>query len=218
MLETHTACVSCHVCRNVNAWTVQRSRDTVLHCLHNAHQLDPPCCCKATACQLLYTLGHCWIAIARVLPNRSLHGKCKVCCMALTITRVSLLQAWFQEVAWTEAEKPIKLAARAAMLPDNLSMARQPLFCFQTMLNLLYWSCLVYDHNRVCLSGGAVGHKKDKNRSPYKLWIRQPKMLNSCFSVQAGMLSPTADTAQQPLSCFQTMLGPLHCTCLVTTR
>ena len=72
----------------------------------------------------------------------------------LTMTGMRLLQAWFQEVAWTEAEKPIKLAARAAMLPDDPSMARQPLFCFQTMLNLLYWSCLVYDHNRVGLGFG----------------------------------------------------------------
>ena len=59
------------------------------------------------------------------------------------------VQVWLQEVAWTEADKPIKLAARRAMIPDNPKMDQQPLFCYETMLKLLYWSCLVYDHDRV---------------------------------------------------------------------
>ena len=60
-----------------------------------------------------------------------------------------LLQVWLQEVAWTEADKIIKLAARSAMISDDAKMEKQPLFCYETMLNLLYWSCLVYDHDRV---------------------------------------------------------------------
>ena len=62
-----------------------------------------------------------------------------------------LLQVWKQEFAWTEADKPVKLEARAVMVPDNTRLARQPIFCFETMMNLLYWSCFVYDHKRVRL-------------------------------------------------------------------
>lgn len=59
------------------------------------------------------------------------------------------LQVWLQEFAWTEAEMPVKLEARSVMVPDNPKLAREPLFCFETMMNLLYWSCFVYDHAKV---------------------------------------------------------------------
>lgn len=32
------------------------------------------------------------------------------------------------------------------MVPYNPALAQQPIFCFETMLNLLYWSCFVYAH------------------------------------------------------------------------
>lgn len=60
------------------------------------------------------------------------------------------LQVWLQEFAWTEADKPIKLAARSSMVPNNADLARQPMFCFETMMKLLYWSCFVYDQKKVC--------------------------------------------------------------------
>ena len=56
------------------------------------------------------------------------------------------LQIWEQEIAWSEADKPIKLVAKS-MTDDSLSS--QPIFCFETMMHLLYWSCLVYDYKRV---------------------------------------------------------------------
>ncbi|KAA6429424.1 MAG: hypothetical protein FRX49_00818 [Trebouxia sp. A1-2] len=59
---------------------------------------------------------------------------------------VAASTVWLQEFAWTEADKPVKLAARSAMVPDNPKLAKQPIFCFETMMNLLYWSCYVYDH------------------------------------------------------------------------
>ena len=51
-------------------------------------------------------------------------------------------------MAWTEADKPVKLAARSSMISGGPSIDNQPMFCYETMLNLLYWSCLVYDHDR----------------------------------------------------------------------
>ncbi len=59
------------------------------------------------------------------------------------------VQVWLQEFAWTEQDEAIKLAARKMTLPP--SEKKHPLFCFETMMHMLYWSCLVYDHKRVCL-------------------------------------------------------------------
>ncbi len=62
------------------------------------------------------------------------------------------LQIWESEFAWTEADKPIKLAARALTVPKGSSLNQQPMFCFETMMAMWYWSCLVYDYQRVRLS------------------------------------------------------------------
>ena len=58
-------------------------------------------------------------------------------------------QIWEQEFAWTEADKPIKLAARALTVPASSSLNKQPIFCFSTMMKMWYWSALVYDYQRV---------------------------------------------------------------------
>ena len=62
------------------------------------------------------------------------------------------LQIWESEFAWTEADKPVKLAARALTVPKDSSLNQQPMFCFETMMAMWYWSCLVYDYQRVRLS------------------------------------------------------------------
>jgi len=64
-------------------------------------------------------------------------------------THTFALQIWEQEFAWTEADKPIKLAARALTVPMGSSLNKQPIFCFATMMKMWYWSCLVYDYKRV---------------------------------------------------------------------
>ncbi|KAL0023014.1 hypothetical protein WJX79_008349 [Trebouxia sp. C0005] len=68
---------------------------------------------------------------------------------------VAASSVWLQEFAWTEADKPVKLEARSMMAPNDPTLARQPIFCFQTMMNLLYWSCFVYDHARMSPSARA---------------------------------------------------------------
>ena len=69
---------------------------------------------------------------------------------ALSATsHIVALQVWEQDFAWTESEQPLKVAARALTLPEGHKLHTQPLFCFETMMHLLYWSCLVYDFKRV---------------------------------------------------------------------
>ena len=68
------------------------------------------------------------------------------------------MQVWLQEFAWTETDKSIKLAARSRMVPNDAELARQPMFCFETMMKLLYWSCFVYDHMRVSTHSCLLQH------------------------------------------------------------
>ncbi len=56
---------------------------------------------------------------------------------------------WLQEFAWTEEDEDTMLAARSLALPPQYN--QQPLFCFETMMHMLYWSCLAYEHKRVSL-------------------------------------------------------------------
>lgn len=63
--------------------------------------------------------------------------------------RIAALQMWQQQFAWTESGKEAKLVARASALPSTDKLAQQPLFCVETMMHLLYFSCLVYDYKRV---------------------------------------------------------------------
>lgn len=68
------------------------------------------------------------------------------------------VQVWLQEFSWTEHEMPKRLAVRntaqssgdgeaAQKLREKL--AREPMFCFETAMAMLYWSALVYDYGQV---------------------------------------------------------------------
>ena len=56
-------------------------------------------------------------------------------------------QLWLQEAAWTEAEKPARLATRmerARSREEQQHIAQQPMFCVETALKLHRWSQLAY--------------------------------------------------------------------------
>ncbi|KAL0023829.1 hypothetical protein WJX77_009544 [Trebouxia sp. C0004] len=61
----------------------------------------------------------------------------------------TMKQAWEQEFAWTEAEKPVKMAAKALMVGGSQNLSQQSIFCFETLTHMLYWSSIVYDYKRV---------------------------------------------------------------------
>ncbi|KAL6785647.1 hypothetical protein ACKKBF_B01095 [Auxenochlorella protothecoides x Auxenochlorella symbiontica] len=54
-------------------------------------------------------------------------------------------QIWLQEFAWSEETKPACLARRDAHMRDHADLGKQPMFCMETCLKLLYWSNLIYD-------------------------------------------------------------------------
>jgi hypothetical protein len=59
-------------------------------------------------------------------------------------------QVWLQQWAWTEGQKPERLAERAEKIRDPVSaafLAQEPMFCFETALKALYWSTLVYRYD-----------------------------------------------------------------------
>ena len=53
-----------------------------------------------------------------------------------------------QEFAWTEEEKPGKVARRNSSLPpgQTAGLQKEPMFCVETMMCCLYWSLLAYDY------------------------------------------------------------------------
>jgi len=77
------------------------------------------------------------------------------------------LQVWLQDFAWTEEDEGAMLAARNLALPAQYK--QQPLFCFETMMHMLYWSCLAYEHKRVSLqrihAANLVSRKKSVTSS-----------------------------------------------------
>lgn len=68
---------------------------------------------------------------------------------------------WLQEFAWTEEEKAERLSIRSSsgVCPDmNAGLSKEPMFCFETAMNMLYWSALVYDYEevRACIFSSSV--------------------------------------------------------------
>lgn len=63
----------------------------------------------------------------------------------------ALLQVWLQEFAWTADEKLAKMERRNRDGPKGRELAREPMFCFEFAMNMLYWSALVYNYGEVCL-------------------------------------------------------------------
>ncbi|CAL8466200.1 g5736 [Coccomyxa elongata] len=56
------------------------------------------------------------------------------------------LQVWLQEFAWTEEEKWAKIERRNRDGPRGQQLAKEPMFCFDNAVHMLYWSALVYEY------------------------------------------------------------------------
>ena len=64
------------------------------------------------------------------------------------------MQIWLQMFAWSEATKPRVLWQRATGGSHQRSlMEREPLFCMETAIKMLYFSGMAYEHDEV---GGAA--------------------------------------------------------------
>ena len=57
---------------------------------------------------------------------------------------------WLQEWAWTEAGKAKDVERRNAgdgsAQADLRRLEKEPMFCYETCVKLLYWTALVYDY------------------------------------------------------------------------
>ena len=55
-----------------------------------------------------------------------------------------------QQFAWTEADVPRRLAARARAVDTTCSIrsdiVSKPMFCFETAIKLFFWSVLIYHY------------------------------------------------------------------------
>ena len=70
---------------------------------------------------------------------------------AQTLRTIWILQVWLQEFAWSEKEKPSKLAIRngSMAIEDRAVIDKEPMFCMETMMTCFFWSYLVYDYEEV---------------------------------------------------------------------
>jgi len=61
---------------------------------------------------------------------------------------LAILQVWLQEFAWKEDDVAGKMKERASSLPDEsfeeVELSKEPIFCFETAVKMLYWANLVY--------------------------------------------------------------------------
>jgi hypothetical protein len=68
-----------------------------------------------------------------------------------------VLQSYLQEFAWTRAALPARKAARNAHMAGSARLAREPMFCMETAVKLLYFSNLVYSAEGDAGMGTAQG-------------------------------------------------------------
>ena len=132
-------------------------------------------CCPVFCAALLTQSAQCWLTMRALICNPHLHRLLDHAAnhtplhLALrhpqNLTHKStpnlgyygkqgkrvclIVQVWEQEFAWTEVDKPVMVAARALTVPDDHKLNEQPIFCFETMMHMLYWSSIVYDYKRV---------------------------------------------------------------------
>lgn len=61
------------------------------------------------------------------------------------------LQVWLQLFSWTEKDLPHWIAERASLLKNRAAIEKEPMFCFETAVKLLYWAGLAYEIDEVWL-------------------------------------------------------------------
>jgi hypothetical protein len=108
-----------------------------------------------TASIILTFLVHitsCWTYIfvwSAVLPMM-LAGTCSTLVLAyFTIPKnfdsaEQVMQVWLQEFAWTEPSLDSAILTRNARMPMSVTLQKEPMFCLETGIKMLYWSHMAY--------------------------------------------------------------------------
>ena len=55
-----------------------------------------------------------------------------------------VLHSWLQEYSWTEGGVPAALSSRNEKLASSQKLVKEPLFCVETAIKMLYWAKLAY--------------------------------------------------------------------------
>ena len=87
------------------------------------------------------------------------------------------------------------VAARALTVPDDHKLNEQPIFCFETMMHMLYWSSIVYDYKRVRRFAKAKHYHRQQGNDSLRMgcaalccavlccsWLRMAKLIPSVYS------------------------------------
>lgn len=76
----------------------------------------------------------------------------------LQCKHASSMQVWLQYFAWTESSVVSKVQKRTDFggLQDKLPLSKEPMFCFETAVKLLYWCGLAYEYQEVDNNGSCM--------------------------------------------------------------
>ena len=91
-------------------------------------------------------------SLYKVLCDLLLLALKRIIWTGVSLTSCRCAQVWLQQFAWTEAEKPNRLADRCEHVTCPASAAsldEEPMFCLETALKALYWSTLVYRYDEM---------------------------------------------------------------------
>eukprot|EP00890_Picochlorum_soloecismus_P000103 jgi/Picsp_1/1093/NSC_04576-R1_alpha beta-hydrolase len=110
-----------------------------------------------------WTYVEVWLGLAPLQAA----GTCSVAIlgyfyMPIQSDKDQLLSAWLQECSWTLENLPHDLLQRNKKLEGSDDLAKQPMFCIELGIKLLYMSNLVYSCNDL-LPKGDIESQKDSN-------------------------------------------------------
>ena len=79
-------------------------------------------------------------------------------------------QVWLQEWAWTESGKHRDIAKRnkgdGSPNMDTKALEHEPMFCFETAVNMLYWSALAWDFTEGMVRKRPSAHSPEHQPGP----------------------------------------------------
>jgi len=82
-----------------------------------------------------------------------------------------LLSVWLQECSWTLKRLPHDLLQRNKKLEGSDDLAKQPMFCIELAIKLLYMSNLVYSSNDMLQKGDIESQQNDSNPSKEEVQV-----------------------------------------------
>lgn len=104
---------------------------------------------------LCFSCLHGWLQLATSLQATSMGFALAVLFQPMADSgRQTVMQVWLQKFAWTEQSSQPMVQQRNDLIKhsDRAILAKEPMFCFETAIKLLYWCTLAYEYDEINVS------------------------------------------------------------------